>query len=243
MIVWEGFASNIHRWRVFLYTYSGLLIPNILLMTLGAAVAGAIPNNPAWQEQYDKYLVGGALAGMLSPAGSFGKFVLVILALTLLGNTCGTFYAVTLNFQTLLPVLARVPRYVFSILSTAIIIAVAIAAVDDFFESLENFASLIGYWSAAFVGIVTTEHIVFRKMKYDSYDHAIWKDASKLPLGIAAISAGVMCFGLVVPVMDQVWWQGPLAKKTGDIGFEVAFVLSALLYIPFRYAEKRFSGR
>lgn len=212
-------------------------------MTLGAAVAGAIPNNPQWQEEYDKYLVGGALAGMLSPAGGFGKFVLVILSLTLLGNTCGTFYAITLNFQTLMPWLVKVPRYVFSIIATAIIIAVSITAVDNFFDSLQNVVSLIGYWSASFVGIVITEDIVFRRRNYSTYDPAIWSDGSKLPSGIAAITAAVLSFGLVVPSMDQVYWVGPIAKTTGDIGFEVAFVLSSLFYIPLRWLEKRHTGR
>lgn len=212
-------------------------------MTLGAAVAGAIPNNPDWAARYETNLVGGALAGMLAPAGGFGKFVVVVLTLTLLGNTCGTFYAITLNFQTLLPWLVKVPRYVFSIVITAIVIPVAICAVDDFFVNLENFVALIGYWSAAFVGIVGTEHLVFRRGRYDSYDHAIWSSARELPLGVAALAAGVACFGLVVPCMDQVWFTGPIAETTGDIGFEVAFVLASLVYVPLRYLEKRLTGR
>ncbi|PHH92509.1 hypothetical protein CDD83_7146 [Cordyceps sp. RAO-2017] len=237
------FDPRVPSWRVFHYTYWGLLIPTVLLMTLGAAVAGAIPNNPDWQHGYERYLVGGALAGMLSSAGGFGKFVLVVLSLTLLGNTCGTFYAITLNFQTVVPWLARVPRYVFSIVVTAIVIPVAIESVGNFFVNLENLIALIGYWSAAFVGIVVTEHLVFRRGRYETYDHAIWDTASKLPVGAAALAASVACFGLVVPFMDQIWWTGPVARTSGDIGFEMAFALSSLLYVPLRYVEKRLSGR
>ncbi|RFU73958.1 cytosine-purine permease [Trichoderma arundinaceum] len=221
------FDPKVSSWRVFSYTYWGLLIPTVLLMVLGAAVAGAIPNNPEWQDAFDKYSVGGVLAAMLSSAGNFGKFIVVVLSLTLLGNTCGTFYAITLNFQTLAPWLFKVPRYLFSVIITGVIIAVAITAVGDFFESLENFVSIIGYWSAAFVGIVMVEHVVFRRQDYSSYDHAIWSDAKRLPLGIAALLSGVLCFGMVVPCMDQVWWQGPIAKTTGDIGFEMAFVVQS----------------
>jgi hypothetical protein len=43
--------------------------------------------------------------------------------------------------------------------------------------------------------------------------------------------------------MAQVWWTGPIAETTGDIGFEVAFVLSGLLYVPLRWAEKKWTGR
>lgn len=138
----------------------------------------AVPSNPGWQAGYERNQVGGALAGMLAPAGGFGKFV-VMLALSLLGNTCCTIYAITLSFQTLVPWLARVPRYLFSLVTTAIVIPVAIAAVGDFLVKLENFVALIGYWSAAFVAIVATEHLVFRRARFDAYDAAAWDTTSR----------------------------------------------------------------
>lgn len=64
----------------------------------------------------------------------------------------------------------------------------------------------------------------------------------RLPTGLAAIVAGVACFGLVIPSMDQVWFVGPIARTTGDIGFEVAFALSGVLYFPLRYLEIRWRG-
>lgn len=42
--------------------------------------------------------------------------------------------------------------------------------------------------------------------------------------------------------MDQAWYTGPIARKTGDIGFEFALVVTALLYIPLRRLEKRWRG-
>ncbi|KAH7327733.1 permease for cytosine/purines, uracil, thiamine, allantoin-domain-containing protein [Stachybotrys elegans] len=251
MIPWAAIASDlttyfdpkVPSWRVFSYTYFGLLIPTVLLMTLGAAIAGAIPNNPSWWLAYEVNLVGGVLRAMLSRAGGFGDFVVVVLSLTLLGNTAGTMYAITLNFQTLVPWLIRVPRYGFAIVVTAIVIPVSIRVADGFLLNLENFVALIGYWSAAFVGILATEHLVFRRGDYASYDAAIWQDASRLPVGAAALASGVLSFGLVVPCMAQVWWTGPIAETTGDIGFEIACVLSAVLYVPLRYAEKSWTGR
>ncbi|KAM0234252.1 hypothetical protein ACHAPO_006639 [Fusarium lateritium] len=251
MIPWAAIASDlttyfdpkVPSWRVFAYSYLGLVTPTILLMTLGAAIAGALPNVPEWSAAYDETAVGGVLAAMLSSAGGFGKFVVVILSLTLLGNTGGTMYAITLNFQTLIPGLIKIPRYAFAVVVTVIVIPTALRAQRDFFVNLENFVALIGYWSASFIGIVMVEHLVFRKGRYDSYDHAIWNVASELPLGIAAIAAGIICYALVVPCMAQAWWTGPIAKTTGDIGFEIAFVMSSAFYVPFRYLEKRISGR
>lgn len=228
---------------MFIYTYLGLWIPSTLLMILGAAIGGATPNVPALEKGYEQTLVGGMLAAMLEPAGGFGKFLVVILSLTLLGNAAGTIYAITLNFQNLAPGLGRVPRYIFAVVVTAIIIPVSIRAARDFFYNLENFIGLIGYWSAAFFGIFVTEHLYFRKGSYSSYDHAIWERADLLPVGAAAMGSGILSFGLVIPCMAQVWWTGPIAEKTGDIGFEVAAVLSALLYVPLRTLEKRMTGR
>jgi len=212
-------------------------------MVLGAAIGGAIPNVPAWEEGYQTTNVGGVLASMLAPARGFGKFVVVVLAFTLLGNVAGTMYAITLNFQTLVPWLLRVPRYVFSVVVTAVVIPVSIYAARDFFVNLENFVALIAYWSASFVAIVVVEDVVFKKRRYALYDHAAWNIAARLPTGVAALGAGVVSFGLVVPCMAQVWWTGPIAEETGDIGFEVALALSALSYVPLRFLERRLVGR
>jgi hypothetical protein len=43
--------------------------------------------------------------------------------------------------------------------------------------------------------------------------------------------------------MGQVWWTGPIAETTGDIGLEVAVVISAVLYFPCRILERRVYGR
>jgi purine-cytosine permease-like protein len=215
-------------------------------MTLGSAIGNAIPSNPAWQAAYDQTLVGGVLAAMLAPAGGFGKFLVVLLSFSLLGNLAATSYSVTLNFQLLvLPprVLAKVPRYVFSLVFAAVVIPVGIRAAGDFFVNLENFVALIGYWSSAFLAVVLVEHFVFRGADFAAYDVEAWNDAARLPWGVAALGAGVLSFGLVVPSMAQVWWTGPIAQTTGDIGFELAFVMSGMLYVPLRGLERRWAGR
>lgn len=229
--------------RLFLYGYVGLVVPSALLMVLGAAIGGAITSIPEWQESYDETQVGGVLAAMLSRAGGFGKFVVVVLSLTLLGNIAATMYSITLNFQILIPQLVVVPRYMFSIVVTAIVIPISVRAAVEFFASLENFVALIGYWSAAFVAVLIVEHNVFRGGRYDTYDHDSWNVASRLPLGVAALAASALSFALVIPTMSQVWFEGPIAEKAGDIGFEMAFVVTAVLYFPFRFLEKRFTGR
>ncbi|KAF1844622.1 uncharacterized protein K460DRAFT_376280 [Cucurbitaria berberidis CBS 394.84] len=253
MLPWAALASDFSTYmhpkasslRIAMYTYIGLALPTILLMTLGAAMGGATPNIPEWQAGYDSNAASGVLAAMLHPAGGFGRFVTVILAFSLLGNLAATMYSVTLNLQMFIPWLFRVPRVFFSILITGIVIGVAVEAAKSFFVNLENFVAVIGYWSSAFIGIVLTEHLLFRRASFASYteDETAWDDAKKLPPGLAAIGAAVLCSGLVIPTMGQTWYTGPIAETTGNIGFEVAIVLSALLYVPLRALEKKTCGR
>jgi purine-cytosine permease-like protein len=180
---------------------------------------------------------------MFSLVGGFGKFVAVLLAFSVIGNTACSLYSLSISMQVLLPILVRVPRYVFSILITAVVIPVSIVAASNFYASLGNFLGVIGYWTAAYIGIALTEHHYFRKGDYDSYDLAIFNVASKLPIGTAALASGVLCFGLIIPCMDAVWYTGPIAIHTGDIGIEVGICLSALLYIPLRTLEVHFFNR
>jgi purine-cytosine permease-like protein len=175
--------------------------PSVLLLVLGAAIGGAVPNVPEWSAAYDKDSVGGVLAEMLTPARGFGKFIVVILALSVIGNIAVSMYSISLNIQMFHPFFTRVPRSIFSVITTVVLIPVSIQAAKSFFESLENFLGIISYWSASFVAIMMTEFIWFRKSDYSTYDPKIWNVGSKLPWGVAAICAGICSFGLVVPSM------------------------------------------
>jgi len=232
---------SVTTWRIFAYTYSGLFFPTVPLMVLGAAIGGATPNIPAWSEGYAKYSVGGVLQAMLLPAGGFGRFVAVLLSLSVIGNLAAAMYSISLSFQLLIPhYFVRIPRSVFVVVYTVAAIPIAIEAAKSFFAALENFIYIIAYWSAAFVAVVAVEHFVFRKGDCKSYIIEHWDQPSKLPTGLAAIGAMALSFGLAVPCMSQVWYTGPLAKTTGDIGFEVALVLAAIMYVPCRWIELKF---
>lgn len=253
MLPWAALASDFSTYmhpqappfRIAAYTYVGLALPTILLMALGAAMGGATSNLQEWQTGYDVNGASGVLAAMLHPAGGFGRFVTVILAFSMLGNLAATMYSITLNLQMLVPWTFRVPRVVFSILSTGIVIGVAVEAVESFFVNLENFLGVIGYWSAAFIGIILVEHLVFRRGSFLAYtkDEDAWDDAKQLPPGLAAIGAAVACLALLIPGMAQIWFTGPIGAVTGDIGFEVAFTVAGTVYIPSRYVERKLSGR
>ncbi|KAL2267664.1 hypothetical protein VTJ83DRAFT_4941 [Remersonia thermophila] len=233
-----------NRLRVFLYFYLGLLLPSVPLLILGAAIGGAVPNHPAWHAAYQRTGIGGVLAEMLSPVlgVGFGRFVLVLLALSILGNVTMSMYSIALNLQMLLPQFARVPRAVFILAAMGIMVPIAVLAARRWEESLANFLALIGYWAGCFDAVLIEELVVFRRMDYASFDHRIWNVGRKLPPGLAAVGASLLSMGLVVPGMAAPWYTGPIAKVTGDIGFEMAFVVTGIMYLPLRWLEIRWRG-
>ncbi|KAF2760057.1 hypothetical protein EJ05DRAFT_492481 [Pseudovirgaria hyperparasitica] len=226
--------------RIFMYTYAGLLLPSIPIFILGAAIGGAAPNNSTWAAAQETGSIGLILAAILDPVGRFGKFLLVVLAFSIIANLAGTMYAIALNFQASVPWLARIPRFYFNIVTTILMIPLSVEAAKKFFVNVENFVGVIGFWSSSWTATVLCEHLLFRQSRPENYPQASWNVASKLPLGLAALLSSALSFALIIPGMSQVWFEGPIGKKTGDIGFELAFVVSFVLYAPFRYMERRF---
>ncbi|KAI9510186.1 permease for cytosine/purines, uracil, thiamine, allantoin-domain-containing protein [Russula earlei] len=236
------FHPRVSSWRIFIYTYLGISLPTITLQCLGAAAAISALSVPGWKAGYADGNVGGLVYAMLSPVGKFGKVLMVFLSLSVTANNALGTYSMGMALQTLIPPLVVVPRYVFSVISTALIILLSIVGQHKFYATLSNFLGIIGCWAGAWIAAGCVEHLYFRKGDFSLYDIQYWNVPSNLPLGVAALGASVLGFALVIPSMSQVWFTGPIARKTGDIGFEVAFVVTALLYIPLRSLEKRWRG-
>ncbi|KAK1622824.1 hypothetical protein BDP81DRAFT_465865 [Colletotrichum phormii] len=226
-----------------LCVYAGYSVPSILLLILGAAAGAAVPANHAWAEAYGLYSVGGIINAMNSPLGGFGKFLSVLLAFSVLGLTACTLYSLSISFQSLHPILSRLPRYLYSVVIVAIIVPISIVASSNFYNSLSNFLSVVGYWTAYYSSIALTEHFCFRRGRYSAYNVSNWDNHKALPLGFAAVVSLCCSFGLIVPSMDTAWYTGPIALRTGDIGIELGIAVSSLMYIVLRPIEARWEDR
>ncbi|KAJ2926663.1 hypothetical protein H1R20_g10444, partial [Candolleomyces eurysporus] len=113
------YRSDVSPWRIFWYSYIGLLVPLVTLQCLGAAIAIAAPSVPEWEQGYAGGDVGGLLEAMLHPTKGFGKFLTVLLSLSVVGNIASCCYSISINLQVFIPWLVVVPRYVFSVLAIA----------------------------------------------------------------------------------------------------------------------------
>lgn len=106
---------------------------------------------------------------------------------------------------------------------------------------------VIAYWLAIYEGIALSEHIFFKK-GFQGYRPENHMDASRLPPGMAAMTA--FLFGVMGAVlgMAQVWFTGPIGKFCGaeyggDVGFELAFAFSSISYCGLRWLEIKRFGR
>jgi len=236
------------RKSIFLWTFVGLIVPLLFTEMLGLAVGTAMANNTEYYDAYKTTGIGGLLAMVLSPLGGFGKFCLVILALSIIANNCPNIYSVSLSLQLLARWTQRVPRFIWTFVGTCVYVAIAIPGYDHFEAVLENFMLVIAYWLAIYEGISVSEHIFFRR-GFGGYKPENYLTKELLPPGFAAILA--FCFGIMGAVlgMSQQWFTGPIgvlcgeAPFGGDIGFELAFAFSALSYCILRYFEKAHFGR
>ena len=87
---------------------------------LGAAFAAAAPAVPEWEASFDNgNNVGGLFEAVLSPAGGFGKFITVLVALFVPSACAPTMYTFASSSMTIHAWLGRIPRYVYTIISEA----------------------------------------------------------------------------------------------------------------------------
>ncbi|KDQ63006.1 hypothetical protein JAAARDRAFT_119103 [Jaapia argillacea MUCL 33604] len=234
--------------KVFVLTFFGLFIPICFVEILGAALMTI--TNPAYVDAFTNGGTGGLLSQVLSPWKGGGKFILVLLALSVVANNIPNTYSTALSLQALGRPFAIIPRFFWTILAFAAYTVAGVAGREHFSEILSNFLSILSYWTAFFIVIVAEEHLIFRRAGgvLGGYQLDDWDIPSRLPLGVAGILAG--CFGVTGAIvgMSEVWYTGPLGKAAGDLygadlGFELAAAFAAVTYPPLRYLEIRLTGR
>jgi NCS1 nucleoside transporter family len=140
--------STQSRMKVFWATWLGLIFPLLFTEMLGVAIMTATDINGGdniYMDGYNASGTGGILAAVLFPhLHGFGKFCLVMLALSIIANNCPNLYSVALTMQVLGRWTQRVPRYVWTFIATGVYIAVAIPGYSHFEIVLQDFMNFIG---------------------------------------------------------------------------------------------------
>ncbi|KAL3706817.1 Purine-cytosine permease fcy21 [Talaromyces marneffei ATCC 18224] len=176
--------SNRSRWLIFLSTAVGLLFPLLFVEMLGVAVMTATTINGGDNKYalgYEQSGTGGLLGAVLfGPLGGFGKFCVVILALSIIANNCPNIYSVSLTLFVLARWTRKIPRFVYTVIATGVYIAIAIPGYSHYETVLETFMTFIGYWLAIYEGIGIADHFVIRR-GFSGYIPEHYDQPDKLP--------------------------------------------------------------
>lgn len=240
--------SETAPWKIFTAMVVGLSVPTIFSFTLGAACAMGTLTNPQWLDAFESNSVGGLVNEILvvDNLHGFGKFCMVILALSAIANNLPGSYSLALATQAIWTPLAKFPRLGWCLIGNFVSLGLSIPAYYVFEQTMSNFLSIIGYNVSIYLGIALTEHFIYRK-GFKGYDVSNFSDRSTLPVGFAGISGFLFGVASTVLCMDQTWYQGVIAKKFGpsggDISFELNMVFAFVGYNLVRPFELKYFGR
>ncbi|MCJ1303227.1 hypothetical protein MMC08_006035 [Hypocenomyce scalaris] len=261
------YPVNTSKTKIFLLTTFGITIPTCIGMVMGCCVGSTMGINTEWADTYNNSGVGQLIQTILYPLG-FAKFLLVILVLSgstsiflsllssnlgftqvqgQIGMNCIAIYSAALSIQQFARPLKAVPRFFWTLIVFVGILLLGIAGRNHLLEVLENFLALLGYWNTAFFVILFLEHYLFRGGSLENYDLEAWNTPSRMPVGIAGLTAFLLGIVGCILGMVQTWYVGVIAKKIGDsggdIGNQLALVFTVVAYIPVRYLERKYIGR
>ncbi|CAK9437519.1 uncharacterized protein LODBEIA_P18970 [Lodderomyces beijingensis] len=259
------FPENTSSTKVFFITFLGIAIPTTFVAVAGTICGTIALSYKPWNDAYNNLGTGGLIMETFSSWGTFGKFVTVLLFLSLICNNIMNTYSMAFEFQLIDQHLVFVPRWIWALVVTAIYIILSLLGREHFSTILGNFLPMLGYWISMYIALLLEENLIFRssvKVKrlhekefdcddntttpfYTMYNWNNWNRPRGRTLGLAACLA--FCCGVAGAVvgMNQVYYRGPLADKIGqyggDIGMFLAFGFAGIAYPPLRYWElKRF---
>ncbi|GAA5904678.1 purine-cytosine permease family protein [Sporobolomyces salmoneus] len=243
--------SDTPAWPIWIATYFGTWLP--IFFTCSVSASFAALTKDSYATAFEEESLGGVVGEILKPAGGFGKFLLVVLCLSVTSANTANTYSGALCLQSLHPILMKVPRIFFVILFTAVYLVLAIVGKDHYSKILGDFSAILAYYTAFFSAILFMEVFWFRRKNGPigpiNADH--YADYKKLAPGYACLATILCCIPLIVVSMSQTWFVGPVALAVtepessygADIGFELAYAMAILTYPIFRTIEIRYYKR
>lgn len=241
------YPASTSRWKIGALTFFGVLVPVTFTVIVGALLGNAAitAKYGPYAEAYEDHSLGGLIFAVYHPVG-WSKFCCVILTFSVLGNNIAVNYSSGLSLQLLGHYFHAIPRFIWTFIFALVVAILAIAGQENLSAVVQDFVSLLGYWTVCFTIVLLMEDSIFRK--HDGYNLSAWNQPRKLPWGAAAVTtllAGYLAGG--VPGMAQVWYIGPIAAKFGgeggDVGIYMAAAISSVTYPVLRFLEKKYTGK
>jgi len=260
------FPEDTSSYQVFLITYLGIALPTTFVAVSGTLCGAIAYSYEPWTDAYNEYGIGGLINIAFTPWGNFGKFIVVVLYVSLICNNIMNTYSCAFEFQLIDTKLAIIPRWCWAVCITVVYFVLSIAGREHLSEIISNFLPMLGYWISIYIVILLEENLLFRstpklrKLHYKEfanktgstspkwlYNWEGWDKPSNITFGIAAAAAFACGVAGAVVGMNQIYWQGPIARKLGDYGGDIGMWLSGafsgIVYPVFRYYELKYIGK
>ncbi|OWB76504.1 hypothetical protein B5S32_g656 [[Candida] boidinii] len=169
---WGGCASdymvysNLSQKQLFTLTFFSIIIPTTFGAIIGMLIGNAAIGNEEWFNIYEEQSLGGLLNLVFSRWNGFGKFLLIVLWLSLITNNIINTYSSALSFQLIDNFCFKyLPRWFITIIIFAIVLICSLVGKNKFGVILSNFLPMLGYWISIYITILFVENVVFRSSK------------------------------------------------------------------------------
>lgn len=156
------FPESTPSYQVFLLTFFGIACPTTFVAVLGSILSSLAMSDESYAIAYENYGMGGLLVEGFARWNGFGKFCVIVLLLSLIANNIINTYSAAFAFQLSGVWLAKIPRWVWAIIITAIYLVCALVGRNEFSTILGNFLPMIGYWISVYFILLLEENLIFR---------------------------------------------------------------------------------
>jgi len=229
MLSWAVYVSDYSRYlpkdvngqKVFWSVFTGNSLATILYAGLGIYITAISP----------------AASSVASIGAIAGKWILPILALSLLGSDALNAYTGMLAIESVRStwmrvVASRAARVIGLLVVFAIATVLALTGYKTFLTSFENFINVLLFFFVPWSVINLIDFYIVKKGRYDVKSFFT-------PKGIyggwrwAAIIPYVIALAAQVPFLDQTLYTGPMVKVLGgaDISWIVGWVVAGVAYL------------
>jgi NCS1 nucleoside transporter family len=136
------------KWKIFVATGMGLALPSMFTESIAVIVMTATKygsgESNRFLDGYNESGAGGLIGAVLIPSlGGFGRFCMIIMALSTIAINCANIYSVSLNIKVLGRWTEVVPRFIWAGVAAVVYAALAIIAFSNFATVLNNFMNFI----------------------------------------------------------------------------------------------------
>jgi NCS1 family nucleobase:cation symporter-1 len=214
--------KNVDKTRTFWAVFIGAAVPTIFCGILGAYITGLLPEQTST---------------VAAVADVSGNWVLLILAVSLIGSDAINAYTGMLALASILSCFRRVERAVWvRVIGSLLIIGAgtisALLGYEHFVENLANFLNVLLYVFIPWSAINLTDYYFVRHGEYDvaSFFTAKGRYGGFMWPGLTAY---VLSVAVQIPFIDQTFYTGSLVKPLGgaDISWLVGGVAGVVFYL------------